>query len=34
VAEHGDGHPLELAGFAVGVVERGRHHRRRRRTAG
>jgi phosphoribosylformylglycinamidine cyclo-ligase len=22
VAEHGDGHPLELAGFAVGVVER------------
>ena len=22
MAEHGDGHPLELAGFAVGVVER------------
>ena len=22
VAEHGDGHPLELAGFAVGVVDR------------
>ena len=33
MAEHGDGHPLELAGFAVGVVERG-DPRRPRRPAG